>query len=458
MTAFFTDPNGRVRVIPDGDPNYKTSGNPQFKAKATVYKKGTTQNTPNNNGQGNGKQKGTAQSSQSNEWVDLALDILSRVVFPAAQAAAKATIKGGIHKDQATSQPDPSPQPPNKSPKPVNPPVPPKEATSKPITAKAPQKPAPPRVELDIPYDSPYKQPRPYKPHVTTAPNLPSAKTLQYQQKLIEQAMGGDVFDQTDKKNPYDHVYQGQSKVTGQPVVEIQVNRDQQRINAMLNDILFKKRSTTFTPEQLEVIKQKIAQDSFTPEEARLLRLARTINKMINDNEALGLKNRNDALLTANVIQLIANNSLNPDKTLNQEIFKKTLAKFFIDQTHDNVNSIIPAIFARILHHVGESNLAYNTMGGPRVGWWGGDPSNYDPVGDPRGNQAHHFAAFLIAGLESPGRARTEAEALDDNPFYHNKADYSLSIKAIELATRINYTKNYEVQNIGKDVYNSIKR
>jgi hypothetical protein len=95
-------------------------------------------------------------------------------------------------------------------------------------------------------------------------------------------------------------------------------------------------------------------------------------------------------------------------------------------------------------------------MGGPRVGWWGGDPSNYDPAGDPSGNQAHHFAAFLILGNKKPeDEAVGIAGKIDNNRWYQNVNDYNLSIKAIHLGLTIK-DPDYNWANFQKHVYYTI--
>jgi hypothetical protein len=112
------------------------------------------------------------------------------------------------------------------------------------------------------------------------------------------------------------------------------------------------------------------------------------------------------------------------------------------------------------LHGVGESNTAYNTMGGPRVLSYGWDPDLYDVPGQPQHNQAHHLAAFIIAGMSDVNilghdLAKDEALGLDGTVFSYNEHDYNLSLKAIELGKSM-AKDNYNDQNIKYDIYKVI--
>jgi hypothetical protein len=99
-------------------------------------------------------------------------------------------------------------------------------------------------------------------------------------------------------------------------------------------------------------------------------------------------------------------------------------------------------------------------MGGPRVLSYGWDPELYDVPGQPQHNQAHHLAAFIIAGIDDvtyKGQNRADIESyVLDRIVQPSSQDERLSKKGIEIGRKLK-TNTYDIQQLGKAIYQQIK-
>jgi len=178
---------------------------------------------------------------------------------------------------------------------------------------------------------------------------------------------------------------------------------------------------------------------STTPEQRRLLNIAAPLNQLLLQNELQG-NHRDDALTFAKSLQVLVNANTYPNGSVDEARFIHDLKYFAIDQ--GTQNSLSKGI--QMLSQYRDSNAAYNLLSGPRLGAVGWNPKYWDnghlyeknAQGQPvLINQAHHFAAFFIAGLENDPLAEAKSIGLDLVPY--NSGDLSLSDIAIQLGQSI---------------------
>lgn len=197
---------------------------------------------------------------------------------------------------------------------------------------------------------------------------------------------------------------------------------------------------------------------NMTPQQWRDMQIGGQLNKVLTANEKLG-KSRNDAKATAEGIQIIANWNTKNGK-LNVQGFRNDLGKFFIDQTFEHAKEPVTwtiGLASKTLHGVGESPLASKLFGYNRSqshGW----NAKYVEFNNLNANQAHHFAAFVIAGIDKgEGFARWEAEVLDAPYLGNNPPDIALGYKGATVGESIR-TSRVNTSNIKTTVYNAITK
>jgi hypothetical protein len=150
---------------------------------------------------------------------------------------------------------------------------------------------------------------------------------------------------------------------------------------------------------------------NMTPQQWRDMQIAGQLNKVLTANEKLG-KYRDDAKATAEGIQILANWNTKNGK-LNVQGFRNDLGKFYIDQAFEHAKSLgskAIGLASVTLHGVGESPLASKLFGYNRSqshGW----NERYVEFNNRNANQAHHFAAFVIAGIDN-GKTLADFEAI----------------------------------------------
>jgi hypothetical protein len=190
--------------------------------------------------------------------------------------------------------------------------------------------------------------------------------------------------------------------------------------------------------------------------------VAKKLNRIIVTKQAT---HQDDARATAEAFQVLANENTVNGK-LDVDGFNRDVAHFMIDQKRYNTTDggkayqvVAPA--ARVVG-IGESPLARELFGGNRVkvsGW----KDDLIEVGDKKKklmqNQAHHLAAYVIAGSKYGGAIGSQMATIQDNGTLGNKKseqDITLGKIGANLGDRI---KSGEIkpQDIGRAVYSEIR-
>ena len=196
---------------------------------------------------------------------------------------------------------------------------------------------------------------------------------------------------------------------------------------------------------------------NMTPQQWRDMQIGGKLDKVLKANEKLG-NHRNDAKAVAEGFQIIANANTQNGK-LDVKGFRNDLAKFYIDQTFEHAREPVTwaiGLASKTLHGVGESPLASKLFGFKRSqshGW----NERYVEFNNRNANQAHHLAAFVIAGIDN-GRTLgyLQAELLDD-VFIVNKPDVHLGKAGAGLGNALR-KDTIPATRIGEDVYTIIKK
>lgn len=250
---------------------------------------------------------------------------------------------------------------------------------------------------------------------------------LNEDQNTLNDLFGSEVFNRTDLAYPY-------SSEKGELVPH---NNIEQMIG-VAEWLLNGRTKTTWSPLEKGLIRERILKGDFTQAEQRALGIANQLNGILRRNEEFE-STRNDARAFAEGLEVLIRANTHSGLVDEAQLIED-MKLYMIDQRRNWVG--VPA---RIVHGIGSSNAAFNLFGGPRIGtkgwkeayWDNGE--QYDADGKPI-NQAHHFAAFFIAGLHyGKDIARGEARALDDRISItgYNPQDLALSRIAIELADKV---------------------
>jgi hypothetical protein len=251
------------------------------------------------------------------------------------------------------------------------------------------------------------------------------------------------------KANP-NNVYKGSISVT-----EVIKATGLGNYPAVLNGV-FGYRGNVLTSQQLAERIQKA-----TYEEKRTLQIARELNNTLVTNQNKEAY-RDDAWATAQGIQCIASYNTYNGK-LNLEGFRKHIAQFFIDQPYETAKGLPSwaiGYASKTLHGVTESPIASQLFGAGRVRSYGWN-AKYVEFNNRDANQAHHLAAFVIAGIDNgKSLADVEAYTLDSElPFgirKENPADIRLGDAGATIGHAIKVGRIPPSQ-IGTTTYNIIK-
>ena len=158
------------------------------------------------------------------------------------------------------------------------------------------------------------------------------------------------------------------------------------------------------------------------------------MNDILKRNEEIS-RNRDDAKALAKGMQVLIDAN-----TLNGKVDEVQLAKdmryFMIDMGASTSHSFMVSLVTDFE----PSNAAFNLYGGPRLGTVGWNDRFVD-LADPGSNQAHHFAASFVEGLQlQPIDAKTRAVLLEMN-LKGNVNDIHLSHFAIDLVEKVRQGK-----------------